>query len=57
MKDIDLLETEAMARAYDASKPDELQNKTVEVQENNSDLFFDISIFIQIYLEHIQILL
>lgn len=43
MKDIDLLETEAMARAYDASKPDELQNKTVEVQENNSDLFFDIS--------------
>lgn len=43
MNDIELLENEAMARAYDANKPDELQNSNVEEQDVSTNLFLDIS--------------
>ena len=43
MKDIDLLETEAMAKAYDASKPDELLSKSAVDQDKSNDLLLDIS--------------
>ena len=47
MNDIELLENEAMARAYDASKPDELQSNSIEEQDISSNLFLDISQLIE----------
>ena len=42
--DIEKLETEAMARTYDPTKPDELTNiKAEEIVVNNRTLFLDIS--------------